>query len=167
MRLDDVMTRNPVVAHGDDKVIDVAQKMRGRRASSALVQEEGRLVGILTEKDLVQKIVAEGLTPDGITVAEVMTRDPITAPPERDCWVALSLMNVKGVRHLPVCTDGKPVGIVSMNDLVGLQGSARVYTLIEGLDEPTRARLAEILLWCAERVGLRREEIPVLPGLID
>jgi CBS domain-containing protein len=167
MRLNDVMTRNPVLAHGDDKVVDVAQKMRGRRASSALVQDHGHLVGILTEKDLAQKIVAEGLSPDGLTVSEVMTTDPITAPPERDCWAALSLMNVKGIRHLPVCTDGAPVGIVSMNDLVGLQGSARVYTLLEGLDEQTRARLCEVLLWCAERVGLRREEIPVLPGLID
>lgn len=167
MRLDDVMTRNPVMVHGDDKVVDVAQRMRDRRTSSALVEENGKLVGILTEKDLSQKIVAEGLSPDGITVTEVMTPDPITAPPERDCWAALSLMNVKGIRHLPVSTDGVAVGIVTLNDLSALAGSARVHTLLECLDEPTRARLAEILLWCADRVGLRREEIPVLPGLID
>jgi CBS domain-containing protein len=167
MRLDDVMIRNPVMAHGDDKVVDVAQKMRKRRASSALVEEDGKLIGILTEKDLAQKIVAEGLSADGITVSEVMTADPISAPPERDCWAALSLMNVKGVRHLPVCIDGAAIGIVTLNDLSTLAGSARVHTLLEGLDEPTRARLAEILLWSAERVGLRREEIPVLPGLID
>jgi CBS domain-containing protein len=165
MRLDEVMTTNPLTAHPDDKVVDVARAMRSRRASSALVERDDELVGIVTERDLAQKVVAEGLAPDTMLVSEIMTSQPVTASPERDCWEALSMMTVKGIRHLPVARNGKPIGLVSIHDLSALQGSARVHTLLEGLDESTRARLSEILLWCAERLGLRREEIPYLPGL--
>jgi signal-transduction protein with cAMP-binding, CBS, and nucleotidyltransferase domain len=77
-------------------------------------------------------------------------------------WEALSLMTVKGIRHLPVCDEGRPLGIVSIDDLAYTPGAHR---LLEGMDEATRARVADILLWCAEQVGLRREQFPVLAGL--
>lgn len=164
MRLEQLMSRNPVIVDPDEKVVEAARTMRTRHTSSALVAQDGRLVGILTERDFAHKVVAEGVSPDGVLVGQLMTPDPITASPDRTVSEAMSLMTVKGIRHLPVCEEGRPVGVVSIRDLATATGSGRVHDLLSGLDDPTRARLAEILLWCAERVGLRREEIPFLLG---
>lgn len=162
MRLDEMMSRNPVIVDPDERIVEAARAMRARHASSALVASDGRIVGILTERDLAHKLVAEGIQFDGATVRDFMTPDPLTAGPTLGTWEALSLMTVKGVRHLPVCDDGRPLGIVSIEDLAYTPGAHR---LLEGFDEATRARVADILLWCAEQVGLRRDQFPMLAGL--
>lgn len=168
MRLEQVMHSDPVIVHPADKIVDAAQAMRSGRTSAALVVEQERLAGIITERDLAQKIVAEGFSPDGVFVGDVMTRDPITATPETSAWDALGKMTVRGIRHLPVCADDRPVGIVSLRDLAAVGSDAgRIQTMLAGLDEPTRARLAEILLWAVDRVGLRREDFSTLMPFDD
>lgn len=162
MRLDEVLDRNPVIVDPDEKIVEAARAMRVRRASSALVARDGRLIGILTERDLASKIVAQGISLDGAFVGDFMTPNPVTAPPGLGTWEALSLMTVKGIRHLPVCEGSTPLGVVSVDDLASGAGAGR---LLDGFDEAQRARVAEILLWCAEQIGLRRERFPVPAGL--
>lgn len=165
MRLEQIMSRGLVAVDPEDKVVDAARAMRERRVSAALVVRGGALVGIVTERDLAHKLVAEGLSPEGLLVRELMTPDPVTATPETSAWEAMSRMTVKGIRHLPVCEGDRPVGIVSIRDLASATADvARVQELVADLDERSRARLAEILLWVVDRVGLRREEVSLLPG---
>lgn len=163
MRLDQLMSRDPVTVQPQEKVVEAARLMRTRHVSAALVVENDTLLGIITERDLSQKLVAEGLSPDGVFVSDLMTPNPVTASPETPVWDALSKMTVRGIRHLPVCEAGRPLGVVSLRDLaaVGADGG-RIQTLLEGLDEPTRARVAEMLLWAIDRFGLRREDFSTL-----
>lgn len=164
MRLDEVMNRNPVVIHPQDKVIEAARQMRDRRSSAALVVEDGVLVGIVTERDFAYKLVAEGRSPDAFLVSELMTATPVTTTPAATVWEAASRMTVKGIRHLPVCEGDRPVGLVSSDDLAVAGGpSDHARRLLSDLDERSRARVAEVLVWALERLGLRSDAEPGSP----
>jgi CBS domain-containing protein len=93
-----------------------AQAMVERRVGAAIVMEDGRVAGIVTERDLM-RAVANGLVPWTTRVPECMTRKPRTITPFTTAGAALSLMLAHGFRHLPVMEDGALVGIVSMRAL--------------------------------------------------
>ena len=99
-------------------VREAARQMAGRRVGAALVSEGGRLVGIFTERDLLNRVVARDLDPAKTTLAEVMTRDPATVQPSQRAVDALHLMHDGGFRHLPVVERGRVRGIVSLRDFM-------------------------------------------------
>jgi CBS domain-containing protein len=101
-------------------VASVAQRMRTDDSDSVAVMSEGRLVGIITERDLV-RAMADGLDPQQATADVVMTADPATVDPDEDvAMVAVKMMRL-GVRHLPVVNKaGKAVGLVSARNLVAV-----------------------------------------------
>ena len=96
---------------------DAANMMCERHISAVLVIEDGRLIGIVTERDLTQRVLAAGKDPDATPLAEIMSRDPDTLSPEDSPLDALELMRVRGFRHLPVVHDGAAVAVVSIRDL--------------------------------------------------
>jgi CBS domain-containing protein len=96
---------------------EAAHRMADRRVGAILVTENDGLVGILTERDVL-RAVGRG-TIEG-TVEQWMTRDPITVGPESTNGEAAMMMIHGGFRHVPVCEDGKLVGIVSIRDLLTL-----------------------------------------------
>jgi len=96
-----------------------AQAMRERHVGAVLVAADGRLEGIFTERDMVNRVVAEGRDPDQTTLAEVMTADPDTASPSDTAIAALRRMQDGGYRHLPVVDRGRLIGIVSRRDFHG------------------------------------------------
>ncbi len=99
-------------------VREAARRMRERRVAALLVMEGERLVGIVTERDIVFRVVAEGRDPAAVTVAEIMTRDPVTARPDERAIDALTKMREGHFRHLPVVDgDGRVVAVVSIRDL--------------------------------------------------
>jgi CBS domain-containing protein len=100
-------------------VREAAREMRTRRVGAVLVAAGDRLEGIITERDMVNRVVAEGLDPDGTKLAEVMTRNPDTVGPNDTALVALRRMQDGGYRHLPVVDNGHLVGIVSRRDFDG------------------------------------------------
>jgi CBS domain-containing protein len=98
-------------------VREAAKSMAERNIGAALVVEGGRLLGIFSERDLMNRVIARGLDPDLTKVEEVMTRNPETLPPQADIREAMRLMVQRGFRHIPVVDGHKVVGIVSERDI--------------------------------------------------
>jgi CBS domain-containing protein len=115
--LDDVMSRELVVVGPTATVAEAATVMGTHHVGSALVMEEGRLLGIFTERDVL-RAVGSNVGAEGLHVREAMTADPETADPSFDAGDALDLMLERGFRHLPVVHEGRVVGVVSIRDLL-------------------------------------------------
>lgn len=146
MRLEHVMQRDPLLVSPDTTIVECARLMRERSVSSVLVtRADGMLCGILTERDLSHKIVAEGLPTEGLCVGDFMTRDPVSALPDAPVWQGARLMAAGGMRHLPVVEDGRPIGTVSVRNLVGVDlEPAEVQHVIAGREATSRERTVEI-----------------------
>jgi len=99
-------------------VLAVAQAMVDRNIGAVPVLENGILVGVFSERDLMKRVVAEGLDPRTLPVAEVMTRDPPTVSPQEELETCRALMKQHGFRHLPVCEGVQLMGMVSMRDIL-------------------------------------------------
>lgn len=123
----------------DTTVRTAALMMKEFSIGSLMVVSDDRLTGIFTERDALFRVLAAGLDPIRTTVAQVMTPDPLTVPPECPVMNALHRMHDGGFRHMPVVEDGRPVGMVSIRDAVGPE----LATLERELDE--KEALAEIL----------------------
>jgi citrate synthase len=113
----DVMSRPVVTVKPSDTVAQVAQTMAENRVGSVVVLDSDRVVGIFTERDLV-RYAAEDNTGGGATVADWMTTDPDTVPPEMTASEAFRSLADHGYRHIPVVENGQLAGIVSMRDLM-------------------------------------------------
>jgi CBS domain-containing protein len=115
-RVGDCMTPDVISVSLKTTLDKAAQAMIERRVGAAIVMDNDRVAGIVTERDLM-RAVANGLVPWTTRVGECMTRKPRTITPFTTVGAALSLMMAHGFRHLPVMEDGELVGIVSMRAL--------------------------------------------------
>lgn len=107
-----------VVVTPSDTVAFAARRMAERRTGSVLlIDDQGKLVGIFTERDLVTRVVARGLDPAKTPLSQVATTDLLAAKPEDTVEETLGVMKEAGIRHLPVVSEGMLLGIVSMRDL--------------------------------------------------
>jgi CBS domain-containing protein len=102
-----------LIAPPETSVSKAAKLMAKRKVSAVMVVEDGRLVGIFTERDAVYRVVAKGRDAHATRLAEVMTPDPRTVAPDESFGYAMLMMFEHGFRHAPVIEDGRPVGIVS------------------------------------------------------
>jgi CBS domain-containing protein len=105
--------RKLVTAPPQATVREASQLMVKKQVGAVLVVEEGRLLGIFSERDAVFRVIARGLDPSATELAQVMTPDPKTVKPSNTFGYAMTLMHENGFRHLPVLDEGKVVGIVS------------------------------------------------------
>ncbi|MEM2906849.1 MAG: CBS domain-containing protein [Candidatus Odinarchaeota archaeon] len=103
----------------DMKVSEAAQVMKKERIGSLIVVDSNQeILGLVTERDLVYRLIAEGKNPVNYTVKDVMTTDIVTVKPYNTIFEALKLMREKHVRRLPVLKEGKIVGILTEREVV-------------------------------------------------
>ena len=112
----EVMKQVVLTVAPEDSIGEAAAKMTEADVGAVVVSDFGRVIGILTERDVMRAVARR--THSSITrVREWMTSDPITAPPDMNAEEAARTMLDHGFRHLPVMQDGRPVGIVSLRDI--------------------------------------------------
>ncbi|MBD8868973.1 putative nucleotidyltransferase substrate binding domain-containing protein [Nocardioides donggukensis] len=139
----DLVRRSPVTVSGAASVTEAARVMAQERVSSLLVLVDGRLAGILTDRDLRTRVLAAGRDP-GVPVAEVMTRDPVGTPPDALALDVLLELVTRNIHHLPVVSEGRPIGMVTATDLLHLEQANPVYLVGDiqrAPDEQAVARL--------------------------
>lgn len=98
-------------------VVEAARLMRDKSVGCVLVVQDRQIVGIFTERDLMRRVLAHGKSLQ-LPIEDVMTPDPVVVHPKDPITCAVKLMEEGGYRHLPVVTDGRPVGILSVKRIV-------------------------------------------------
>jgi CBS domain-containing protein len=117
MRVSDLPINPLLSVEPDASLAEVARRMRVEDSGSVAVTSQNRLLGIITERDLVQAI-ADGIDPRQTTAAFTMSVDPMTVTPADDVAVVAMRMIALGIRHLPVMdASGKPIGMLSARTL--------------------------------------------------
>jgi CBS domain-containing protein len=136
-----LMLRGPVTASPDATVEQVVRLMTERRTGCVLLQDDGKLVGIFTERDFVNRVVAAGREVTG-PVREVMTPDPKTLTRHDNVQKAVEVMGEGGYRHMPVLgDDGRPMGVLSVKEIIHYLVEyfpAKVYNLPPSPEQQTQ-----------------------------
>ena len=127
---DIVAQQTPVTAPSTLSVRDAAIVMRERRIGAMMVVENGVLAGVFTERDALNRVVAEGRDPQATSLADVMTKNPRTLSPDTVFSAALELMHEGRFRHVPIVEHGVPVGMVSVGDAMGPELESFVYEML-------------------------------------
>jgi CBS domain-containing protein len=117
MKVRDVMTNSVDWVTPDTSVVEVAQLMKNDDVGSIPVCKEDRLIGIITDRDIVLKVVAAGGNTNNISVKDVMSTDIISVSADQDVHEAADLMSRNQIRRLPVLEKGELVGILAIGDL--------------------------------------------------
>ena len=113
----DVMTPEPVSVATNTTLEQAARHMRDAGIGNVIVLEGEQITGILTDRDIVVRAVAEGWDPTQTPVGDVASRELTTISPDETVDAAVALMRERSIRRLPVVESGRPVGIVSLGDL--------------------------------------------------
>ncbi|GGU32272.1 CBS domain-containing protein [Streptomyces daghestanicus] len=114
----DVMTPGVVAVRPDASLAEAARLMRDQGIGDVVVADGQRVVGVLTDRDITVRAVAEGIDPLTVGAGAVCSRDPLVVAPDLPAADALSLMRERAVSRLPVVEQGLPVGLVSLGDLM-------------------------------------------------
>jgi len=148
MKISEIMTQAAVTDSSEDTLKEACDKMRHSQTSSILIMDGERMIGIVTERDVV-KAVAQGLDPKETRVKDLMTTDIVTIGPMTRLKEAAELMATKWIRHLPIVEGSKVVGMISQRDLTGVLAKAlnepeHLHQLIEASQLVRERRLKRI-----------------------
>ena len=143
MKVADLMARRPVTVSSHDPIRLAAQRMRDAHVSSLGVVEGDRFVGILTTRDMANKVVASGIDPAS-PVAGIMTPDPVSLSPEALGSDILHVMLERRIGHLPVVEDGRLVGMVTQTDLTRFQAVSSAQLVRDAATAETVEDLAKV-----------------------
>lgn len=116
----DLLNRKPVLVNSDVSIRAAAQEMSAENVSSILIVENGELCGIVTDKDLRQRVLVAGLD-SSLPIKTVMTEDPMSIPAEADVDAALLMMLRENYHHLPIVEGNTPLGLVTAGDILRAQ----------------------------------------------
>ena len=132
----DTMTENPRSIKASASVVEAARLMREGHIGSLPITDDEQLVGMITDRDITTRVVAEAADPMKTSVGDVYSGDLITVEPGKDLDEALQLMARHQVRRLPVVENGRLVGIVAQAD-IAISESEKTGELVEAISEPS------------------------------
>lgn len=132
----DLMTENPSSCAPTTPVVEVAKVMAREDVGSIPVVDGGRLVGVVTDRDLVVRVLVEGRDPDHTTVGDVASSDVATVSPDESLDQALTLLARHQVRRLPVVEGGQLVGIVAQADVALHADEVQTGEVVEQISKP-------------------------------
>ena len=116
-KVSDIMSKNLVSLSAEDTERDAARQMRRANVGVVVVQTQGSLIGIVTDRDIVVRCLAHGSDCDETPLSEICTEDVTTLRPDDEVDRAVALMRDKAIRRIPIVKDGVAVGILSLGDL--------------------------------------------------
>ncbi len=127
----DVMETDVKTVRPDSSVMEAIQKMNKFDVGSIVVVQEKRPVGIITERDILRKILESGLDPLTVSARQIMSSPLITIREDQAIEEAAKIMTTKKIKKIPVVKDGKLIGIVTATDLV--KSEPKMISLLENL----------------------------------
>ena len=114
----ELMNKQPIKLGGSTPVIEAARRMRDANVGAVIIEDGGKVAGIVTDRDIAIRVVAQGRDPNTIRLAEVCSKDLTTLSPDDDLDRAIEIMREKAVRRIPVVDQRNvTVGILSLGDL--------------------------------------------------
>lgn len=136
----EVMTPGVVVVPPDASLVEAAQLMRAQDIGDVLVATERHVLGVLTDRDITLRAVADGADPLTVSARAVCTPNPVVVGPHDELSVAVGLMREHAIRRLPVVEDGRVVGMVSMGDIAIAQQPESALAEVSRADRHGRHR---------------------------
>ena len=140
MKVRELMTTEPVTVEPNATLGEVATLMKQEDCGSIPVVEHGRLVGIVTDRDIVIRGIAAGSDPRTQRVSAIMSADPVTIGPGDDLTEAERVMADRQIRRLPVVEDGKLVGIIVTAQVARASDKEKVGETLKEISEPMSGR---------------------------
>lgn len=131
----DAMTPSPTTVDAQETAVDAARLMATQDVGSLPVLEEGRLVGMVTDRDLVLHVLAKDLDPHKVQVSTICSESPIVVTPDDSLGEALARMANEQVRRLPVVEDRRLVGILAQADVSRAAEPAATGKMVEEISE--------------------------------
>ena len=138
----DVMTTGVDTATPAQPLREAARMMRSGDYGAMPVVEDGRLVGMLTDRDIVVRVVAEGLDPSVALAGDFATRNPVAVEPDQPLDAALLLLARHRVRRLPVVEDGMLVGVLSQADVALEAKEKKTGEVVQEISQPSPGETA-------------------------
>ena len=136
LKVRDTMTGSPRSIDASTSVVEAAQLMREGHIGSLPITADEQLVGMITDRDIAMRVVAEAADHTNTSVGDVSSRDVVTVEPDEDLDEALQLMARHQVRRLPVVENGRLVGIVAQAD-IALSENEKTAKLVEAISAPS------------------------------
>jgi CBS domain-containing protein len=132
----DLMTENPSTCKPSTPVVEAAKVMAREDVGPIPVVEGGRLTGLVTDRDLVVRVLAEGRDPQSTTVGEIATSEVVSISPDASLDEALKLLAGNKVRRLPVVEGDRLVGIVAQADVARHAEEVQTGEVVEAISKP-------------------------------
>ena len=127
IKVEDAMTRSLITCEKDMTVRDISKKMGEYSISSVIVENRGGIIGIVTEHDIVSKVIASGGDPVAVRAQDIMSKPVVTVDSGAEIEEAARLMRDRRIKKLVVVANGGAVGIISSYDLVVAEPVVRLY----------------------------------------
>lgn len=144
LKVEGAMIEDVVTVDAEATVKEAVEIMNKHEIGCLVVMEKNKLVGILTERDMLKKVLGESRNPETTKVSEIMTTPVITTSPTTNLEEAAKLMFKKNVKKLPIVSEGKLVGLVTLTDLARFQPEI-IHLLRRIIDENTPKRMKKVV----------------------
>ncbi|MHA1741643.1 MAG: CBS domain-containing protein [Candidatus Thorarchaeota archaeon] len=133
MRVKDFMTTILVTADVDTPVVEAARLMAAEEVGSLIVTRGDEMVGIVTQRDIIEAQLMSSEFYEKLTVGDIMATQVVSISPDADLWQAIALMDQTGKKHIPVVSGNETIGVISATDLIRVLATMKI--IAEGAEE--------------------------------